>query len=467
MSKRCKSFISWSEREDEFVGRGWDCTGGRLAGGLDGVLVPVLGETGFSSSRTTEGGILPVFTNHVSACIHVEITTVVGVGATTIGVIGSSEENRDWTLSNNAWAPTGSTIRYPIYTNHINTSNVISLLIIPSWQTIKYTWYYNILHNACNQNILYLCLDSILVSLEVSLILHRHMTRSLINEALQYIINDHKIIRLSFITSFCHSAVIILLLVLNLNNLMVARFSRWVPMGEAIWFILNRFSQHNIVSILIIIIIVLGIGYFLIEPIWQASLIYYIKDKKNSISSALGKGTNEFFPMFEYGALSSSFSVTTYIILVIRIFMLNIVDSVFIQILFGIWGFCILVVAILRPYSKYSIIIEGSSVTDAIKRSWSLALTNLGTTIKFVFLEILLIVRFFINLIVVVGIPVLFMYFASILNILDSGIFGTVLAIIIFWLFVLTTYINAIIEAFFVIYRYKAFERILAEETEQ
>ncbi len=73
--------------------------------------------------------------------------------------------------------------------------------------------------------------------------------------------------------------------------------------------------------------------------------------------------------MFEYGALSSSFSVTTYIILVIRIFMLNIVDSVFIQILFGIWGFCILVVAILRPYSKYSIIIEGSSVTDAIKRS--------------------------------------------------------------------------------------------------
>ncbi len=292
------------------------------------------------------------------------------------------------------------------------------------------------------------------------------MTRSLINEALQYIINDHKIIRLSFITSFCHSVVIILLLVLNLNNLMVARFSTWVPMSEAIGFILNRFAENNIVSMLIIIIIVLGIGYFLIEPIGQASLIYYIKDKKYSIGSALGKGMNAFFPMFEYSALSSSFSVTTYIILIIRVFMLNIVDSIFIQILFGIWGFCILVVAILRPYSKYSIIIEWSSVTDAIKRSWSLALTNLWTTIKFVLLEILLIIRFFINVIVVVGIPVLFMYFASILNILDSEIFGTILAIIIFGLLLLTTYINSIIEAFFMIYRYKAFERILAEEVE-
>jgi hypothetical protein len=146
---------------------------------------------------------------------------------------------------------------------------------------------------------------------------------------------------------------------------------------------------------------------------------------------------------------------------VIRIFMLDIVDSVFIQIIFGIWWFCILVVAILRPYSKYSIIIEWSSVTEAIRRSWSLALTNLWTTIRFVFLEILLIIRFFINLVVVVGIPVLFMYFASILNILDSEIFGTILAIIIFGLFLLTTYINAIIEAFFMIYRYKAFERII------
>lgn len=57
--------------------------------------------------------------------------------------------------------------------------------------------------------------------------------------------------------------------------------------------------------------------------------------------------------------------------------MLNIVDSIFIQILFGIWGLCIFVVAILRPYSKYSIIVEGASVTDSIKRSSSLALTNL------------------------------------------------------------------------------------------
>lgn len=80
------------------------------------------------------------------------------------------------------------------------------------------------------------------------------------------------------------------------------------------------------------------------------------------------------------------------------------------------------------------------------------------------FLEILLSIRFFINVAVVVGIPVLFMYFASILNILDSKIFGTLLTITIVGLFMLTTYINAIIESFFMVYRYKAFERIIEHE---
>lgn len=108
-------------------------------------------------------------------------------------------------------------------------------------------------------------------------------------------------------------------------------------MGEALQAILHRFSENNIIPILIVIIIVLGIGYFLIQPIGEAALIYYIKDQKYSTGTALGKGMNAFFPMFEYSALSSSFSVTSYLILVIRIFMLNIVDSMFVQILFGIW----------------------------------------------------------------------------------------------------------------------------------
>lgn len=291
------------------------------------------------------------------------------------------------------------------------------------------------------------------------------MTRSLINETLQYIIHDHKIIRLAFITSFCHSIVIILLLVFNLNNMMVARFSTWVPMGEAFNAILGRSSAHNFGSILILSIVVLGIWYFLIQPIGEAAIIYYIKDQKHSVWDALGKGMNAFFPMFEYSALSASFSVSSYIIIVIRVFMLNIVDNGFIHIVMGIWGFCILIVSILRPYSKFSIIIKWSDVTHAIKHSSSLALKNLWTTVKFVLLEIFLAMRFLINVAVVVGIPVLFIYFASIFHILDSQIFGTIIAIIIIGLTLLTTYINAIIESFFAVYRYKAFERILETDT--
>ena len=106
--------------------------------------------------------------------------------------------------------------------------------------------------------------------------------------------------------------------------------------------------------------------------------------------------------MFEFSALAATFSISTFIFIIIRLFMLDIVDSVFVRIIFGIWGLSILIATIWWPYSRYIIVIEKMGMYDAIKRSGFYAIRNLRQTIKFVLLELLLLVRFLINIVLVV-----------------------------------------------------------------
>ena len=52
------------------------------------------------------------------------------------------------------------------------------------------------------------------------------MGERIIAQAIKLVVEDTKLVRLAFITSFCHSLIMIALLLLNLNNMMVARFER-------------------------------------------------------------------------------------------------------------------------------------------------------------------------------------------------------------------------------------------------
>jgi len=143
--------------------------------------------------------------------------------------------------------------------------------------------------------------------------------------------------------------------------------------------------------------------------------------------------------------------------------MLDIIDSIFIRVIFGIWGICILIVAILWPYSRYIIVIEKMSMYDAIKRSAFYAIRNLRQTTKFVMIELLLLIRFLVNILIVIGIPFVLMYIANWLNIIDSSTVGTIIIIVSIGLLIGTAYINGIIEAFFATYRYKVYEKITSE----
>jgi hypothetical protein len=67
---------------------------------------------------------------------------------------------------------------------------------------------------------------------------------------------------------------------------------------------------------------------------------------------------NDFFVMFEFQAMMFSFSFFTYIITVLRMFMLNILDNVFIIIIVSIWGVAVLLATILWSYAKFAIVLE-------------------------------------------------------------------------------------------------------------
>ncbi len=289
------------------------------------------------------------------------------------------------------------------------------------------------------------------------------MGKRIIAQARHLVMEDIKLVRLAFITSFCHSLIVIFLLLYNLNNMAAARFEKWVALWEIIEFIVRTWIKLNIVPLLIVIIIGLLIGYALLYPIWQAALIHYLRDQKFSIRDALSKGTTTFFSMFEFSALAGTFSMSTFIFIIIRLFMLDIIDSIFIRIIFGIWWISIFIVAILWPYTRYIIVIEKLSMYDAVKRSAFYAIRNLRQTTKFVMIELLLLARFLINILIVIGIPFSLMYIANWLNIIDSSTVGTIIIIVSVWLLLWTAYINGIIEAFFATYRYKVYEKITSE----
>jgi hypothetical protein len=119
---------------------------------------------------------------------------------------------------------------------------------------------------------------------------------------------------------------------------------------------------------------------------------------------------------------------------------------------------------IFLPYTKFIITLEGVDYFDAMKKSTSLAMTNLGKTVKYVLFNLFLYVRFLINIAIVIGIPLGMLYAASKLNIADSAWFqGLVISVLVI-LIALTAYINGIIEAFFISYRWKLYKQITLQK---
>ncbi|HBB04888.1 TPA: hypothetical protein DCZ39_08670 [Patescibacteria group bacterium] len=101
--------------------------------------------------------------------------------------------------------------------------------------------------------------------------------------------NDHKIIRLTLATSFFHSLVASLLIILNINTLFARNYENGLYVGKVAEFFIQEINKNHVISRVIGIAIFLFLAYSLVYPIGQAAIIYYLNDKNKSIRKALKK----------------------------------------------------------------------------------------------------------------------------------------------------------------------------------
>lgn len=282
------------------------------------------------------------------------------------------------------------------------------------------------------------------------------MFKKILESSIHFIWHNHKFIRLSFITSFFHSLTVVALFLYNINNILHYRFASWVDYN-----IIFNFLKWEL-GVVVVIVIIGIIGYELLYPFGQWAMIYYLENDNNKLSKAIGQWLDKFFPMFEFINLAMMLGAVTVLTTILRLISLEIIWNPIVIILMSIWWICALVTAILRPYVKYALTLKNMNLSDALKYSAKLSTQNLGITLKFLLLEWVLLIRFIINLLLILGIPLLIIYLASIMNILWK-VTHTIVTIVAISLIVICAYLNAIIEAFFTTYRYKVYKHISAK----
>ncbi len=281
-------------------------------------------------------------------------------------------------------------------------------------------------------------------------------------EAYHDVLNDTKLIKLATLTTIFHSLVFTIYIIYQIIFIFTQLKHQWSE--DLIKIILHYFksitSSEYFFIFSIIIAIILAIWYFLLPPIAEGALIEYLNSK--SIWKAIKKWLKKFFEMFEFHSLISVFCFLAFIIVASRLLVLGVLTNPIIILIIIFRLVIIILQTIFLVYTKFLIILEDLPLKEAIKKSFNLALDNLEITIKFVIVNYILYIRFIINLLIIIWIPIFLIWIPSLFikNIQNNQIFKNLFFIsIIIWILV-ATYINWIIEAFFISYWYKVYEYI-------
>ena len=284
------------------------------------------------------------------------------------------------------------------------------------------------------------------------------MIKSIIKETITTLLSKPKLIRLAFLMTFGHTIYRTYLVTYFLNYILRERYESGVELSNALVYIINKIQEFDIRGFIISFVLIILIGNFLLYPIGEASLVYYMQDNAKKLSSSISKGIRKFFVMFEFNGLWFAFGMYTIITIVIRLRMMGILDNIILKILMIIWGIIVTFATFFRPYARYYIVIKNLNVFDALKKSIYLTMNNISLTFKGVIFEMLLFGRFIINTLLVIAVPLTLIYIAIFFNIIEYTRIETIIRISTGIMIILIAYINGIFEAFFTNYRYRIFE---------
>lgn len=285
------------------------------------------------------------------------------------------------------------------------------------------------------------------------------MFRQILSDSVTVLFQNPKLIRLSFLTLVFYSIVRIYFIVYYFNTFLLYKYESWVQLSDAFIYVLDKLNNQWILRAVIWVIIVL-IWYLWFHPIGEASVVSVLDNPQQSAFRSFVRGSGKFFPMLEYSWLSIPFWVFTFCTVMLRLYLMDIFDNIFITIIVGIRWFLVLFASVCWSYARIIIALEGCQVFDAIKKSTSLAMNNLGLSVKLMFVELLLMLRFIVIGLLIVGIPVLLIYIAVWLDVIQNSFVETTIRVVAASLLLVIAYLNCIVEAFFLTYWYQAYRKI-------
>jgi hypothetical protein len=172
------------------------------------------------------------------------------------------------------------------------------------------------------------------------------------------------------------------------------------------WGLIYMYPKFSIFMVVLTAIVLAG--YTLLPPIFHGALIHALIRIKNyePISGSFEVGLRRFFPMFEFGVISGSFSIITVFTessFVLRWWGMNV--FFFILPIFLFIAMVGLVASFLFTYAEFFIVVDKKRVIKSIGESVILVLSNLRKTILIFILMLLISVRVILNVILILLIP--------------------------------------------------------------
>ncbi|GHW02523.1 hypothetical protein AGMMS50249_3090 [candidate division SR1 bacterium] len=280
-----------------------------------------------------------------------------------------------------------------------------------------------------------------------------------IRDSLTFITKSPKLIKVAFLMTFGHTVAYVYLIAYFFNSAVRIKYNAGADTSSILLYLFNTIQNLNLWGLIIIFVLIVLVGYFWIYPVGEATLIHGIKEEGSSLSKSLNQGFKNFFSMLEYRSMSSFLGIYTIITVIVRLWVMGILESFVIKPIIGIWLICSLFTIFFRPYLKYYIVIDNDSPFDAMKNSVMLTLGNIKLTFKGVITEQLLMLRYFLAIIVVIAVPVLLLIGAVKAGIIDYRWVEAIIWSIVGLLLLIIVYMNGIFETFLTKYRYEIFKK--------
>ena len=290
------------------------------------------------------------------------------------------------------------------------------------------------------------------------------MIKKYLNDSRTYLLEHKKFVNLAFIVWFCRFFYIVFFLAYNVNTLLTYKLEKWLSIFTIFQLFADLVNDNNLLRLVILVLVLFAIWYTLGYPIWISANIHFLhKDENENIWVALWEWIKDFFSVFELNWLAFSFWAYTYFSTLLRLYILDILDSGLAIWLISIWWICVLFSSIFWQYAKYILVLEKKDwknmwISEALKKSMNMTISNFGLTLKWFLAKAWMTIVFYFKIAIIVTVPLLLIYFLATSDVIWSNSQRIIWVIWVLTM-VTATFMLTSMQAFFFKFRYLLYQK--------